>query len=125
MFDVDYWIVLYVNASKKAWNPSDEDLAKCPDIRAFGHYVTPEMKEEVLDRFASICESVDNNTPPKLEINNWTFNNYKQACADSLTKEELLELIDDLESEEILRLPAWLQTSMKNAVEEICERKGL
>jgi hypothetical protein len=125
MFNVDYWIILYVNASKKAWNPTPEDLEKCPDIRAFGHYVTPAMKDEVLGRFASICEAVDNNTPPKLELNNWTFNDYKQACAESLSPQELLELIDYLESEEVIAYPAWLQKSMRSAVEEIAERKGL
>lgn len=125
MFDVDYWIILYVNASKKAWSPTEEDLAKCPDIRAFGHFVTKEMKEDVLDRFAGICDSVDNNNPPKLELENWTFNGYKQACAESLTNAELVELIDYLESDTVLAYPNWLQASMRNALEEICDRKGI
>lgn len=125
MFDVDYWIILYVNASKKAWNPTEEDLAKCPDIRAFGHYVTQEMKDDVLDRFAGICHSVDTNNPPKLELENWTFNAYKQACAESLTNAEIVELIDYLESETVLAYPTWLQNSMRNALEEICDRKGI
>lgn len=125
MFDVDYWIILYVNASKKSWSPTEEDLVKCPDIRAFGHYVTPAMKNEVLDRFADICAHVDNNIPPELELSNWTFNNYKQECALSLTNEELLDLLDYVESEEVLAFPAWLQVSMKNALEDIAERKGL
>ena len=125
MFDVDYWIILYVNASKKAWNPTEEDLMKCPDIRAFGHYVTKEMKEDVLDRFASICDSVDNNNPPKLELENWTFNGYKQACAESLTNAEIVELIDYLEDDKVLQYPNWLQASMRNALEDICARKGI
>lgn len=125
MFDVDYWIILYVNASKKSWSPTEEDLIKTPDIRAFGHYVTPAMKQEVKDRFAWICESTDNNTPPPLELNNYTFNDYKQACAESLSQQEMLELLDYLESEEVMNYPAWLQKSMRNAMEDIAERKGL
>lgn len=123
MLDVDYWIVLYVNASKKSWSPSQEDLEKCPDIRAFGHYVTPQMKEEVLDRFAYICESVDTNTPPPLELNNWAFNNYKNACAKSLSKAEVLSLLDYMESEEIQTLPQWLKDSMTASLEEIIARR--
>lgn len=127
MFDVDYWIVLYVNASKKSWSPSDEDLQKCPDIRAFGHYVTPQMKDEVKDRFAMICEAVDTNTPPPLELNNYTFNNYKDACAKSLTKAELLELCDYTESEEVMGLPQWLRSGMESSLADIMARrtKGL
>lgn len=123
MFDVDYWIVLYVNASKKSWSPSEEDLQKCPDIRAFGHYVTPTMKEEVMDRFAMICEAVDTNTPPPLELNNYTFNNYKNACAKSLSKAELLALCDYVESEEVQGLPQWLRTSMEASLEDIVSRR--
>ncbi len=124
MFDVDYWVILYVNASKKAWNPTQEDLDKCPDIRAFGHYVTPKMKEEVLDRFAYICECVDTNTPPPLELNNWCFNNYKQSCAKTLTDAEMLALLDYAESEEVHAMPSWLQASVEAAVVEVAELRG-
>lgn len=125
MFDVDYWIILYVNASKKAWNPSEEDLVKCPDIRAFGHYVTPEMREEVLDRFSYICNCVENNTPPPLELNNWNFNEYKTACAKSLTNQEFLELLDYVESEEVSTLPAWQKNNLEKAVEQIATMRGI
>lgn len=123
MFEVDYWIILYVNASKKSWTPTEEDLQKCPDIRAFGHYVTPKMKEEVKDRFAMICEAVDTNTPPPLELNNYTFNNYKNACARSLSKAELLDLCDYAESEEVQILPQWLKNSVANSLEDVLTRR--
>jgi len=123
MFDVDYWIVLYVNASKKSWTPTQEDLDKCPDIRAFGHFVTPEMKDEVKDKFAYICECVDTNCPPPLELNNYTFNNYKNACAKTLTKEELLSLCDYVESEEVQILPNWLKTSVEKNLEDVMSRR--
>ncbi|MEV3704891.1 hypothetical protein ABNF53_21830, partial [Paenibacillus larvae] len=92
MYDVDYYIILYVNASKKGWNMSEEDYAKSPDIRAFGIYITDDMRHEVLSIFASVLKSVEKRTPPALDIEKWTFNNYKRACALSLTDEE----VDDI-----------------------------
>lgn len=124
MFDVDFWIVLYVNASKKAWKMTDEEKAKNPDIRAFGHYVTEDMRNEVKERFAYICECVDNNTPPKLELNNYTFNNYKEACAKSLTNEELVELTRFL-AEDTENYPKWVVSSMEKALEDIVDRRGI
>ncbi|WP_223266656.1 hypothetical protein [Bacillus thuringiensis] len=92
MYDLDYYIVLYVNASKKAWNMNEEDYAKYPDFRAFGVAITDEMRNEVLDKFASIVEAAKTKQPPKLDIEHWTFNNYKSACAQSLSYEEYEEI---------------------------------
>lgn len=92
MYDLDYYIVLYMNASKKAWNMNEEDYMKYPDFRAFGVAITEEMRNEVLDEFASIVAAVNTKQPPKLDIEHWTFNNYKSACAQSLSDEEYEEL---------------------------------
>ncbi|UIJ64485.1 hypothetical protein LW858_15930 [Bacillus cereus] len=92
MYDLDYYIVLYVNASKKAWNMSEEDYMKYPDFRAFGVAITDEMRNEVLDKFASIVEAVKTKQPPKLDIEHWMFNNFKTACAQSLSDEEYEEI---------------------------------
>ncbi|PHF07231.1 hypothetical protein COF83_31080 [Bacillus toyonensis] len=92
MYDLDYYIVLYMNASKKAWNMNEEDYAKYPDFRAFGVAITDEMRNEVLDKFASIVAAVKTKQPPKLDIEHWTFNNYKSACAQSLSEEEYEEI---------------------------------
>ncbi|MEI4802012.1 crossover junction endodeoxyribonuclease RuvC [Bacillus sp. FJAT-51639] len=91
MYDLDYYIVLYVNASKKAWNMSEEDYMKYPDFRAFGIAVTDEMRNEVLDKFASVVESVKKQ-PPRLNVERWMFNNFKTACAQSLSDEEYEEI---------------------------------
>lgn len=92
MYDLDYYVVLYMNTSKKAWNMSEEDYAKYPDFRAFGIAVTDEMRNEVLDKFASIVAAVKKKQPPKLDIEHWLFNNYKTACARSLSDEEYEEI---------------------------------
>ena len=119
MFDVDYWIIVYVNASKKAWKPTEEDMQKCPDIRAFGHFVTDEMKKEVLDRFTYICKCVDDSTPPPLELENWAFNNYKKSCASTITTKEMIELCDYVVSDKVKELPQWKQESIKEALFEV------
>lgn len=92
MYDVDYYIILYVNASKKGWFMSDEDFRKTPDVKAFGIYITDEMRNEVKDYFVEVLDHVDTKTPPPLDITKWTFNNFKTATALSLSKTELDEL---------------------------------
>lgn len=119
MYDVDYYIILYVNASKKGWNMSEEDYAKSPDIRAFGIHITDDMRNEVIDTFASVLKSVEKRTPPALDIEKWTFNNYKRACALSLSDEEY----DDIKrkSDRMLRssLPDWKKSAYRGCVEYI------
>jgi hypothetical protein len=119
MYDVDYWIIVYVNASKKSWNMTEEDVNKYPDIRAFGHYVTQEMKDELLGKFEYIMDCVDNDTPPKLELENWTFNNYKRACALDLSQEEFVELIEEGIKIVNSNKPAFVRNSVEGAIEYI------
>lgn len=116
MYDVDYWIIIYVNGSKKSWNMTEEDFAKYPDIKAFGHYVTKEMKEELLNKFDNIMECVENDNPPRLELENWTFNNFKKACALDLSKEEFLELIEEGIRITKSNLPAYVKNSVEDAI---------
>lgn len=92
MFDCDYYVVLYVNAAKQAWNMTDEQYAKTPDIRAFCQLITPEMKAEVFEQPVNVTKAVRENTPPPLDLNRWTFNNFKTACALSLSDEEYADI---------------------------------
>lgn len=92
MYNTDYYILLYVNASKKGWNQTEEDMYKYPDIRAFGIYVTEDMKQEVLNKFANVIHRVNIDVPPKLDIEKFTFNNFKKPCAESLTDSEFQEI---------------------------------
>lgn len=93
MFGCDYYVVLYVNAAKKGWFVTDEDYAKSPDIRAFCQRIVDVNKTRVFDHFAEVTKAVRSKTPPPLDLDNWTFNNFKTACALDLSDEEYAELI--------------------------------
>lgn len=92
MFDCDYYVILYVNASKQGWNMTDEQYAKTPDIRAFCQKITPEMKAEVFEQPAYVTKCVRENTPPPMDLDRFTFNNFKTACAIDLSDEEYDEI---------------------------------
>lgn len=89
---VDYYVILYVNASKKGWNMSEEDIEKYPDIVAFGVHITDDMRREVLDYFAGIVKAANEGKPPALDLDKWTFNDFKRTVALSLSEEELQTL---------------------------------
>lgn len=119
MYDVDLYVILYVNASKKAWEMSSEDYAKNPDIKAFGVAITEEMRTEVLDAFADVIAAVEAGTPPPLDIDRWTFNSFKTACALSLSDEELTQIERKVSA--IIRsgLPEWKKRGPVEAIEQI------
>lgn len=89
MYNVDYYIILYVNASKKAWEYPEGEYEKTPDIRAFGFEITPEDKGEVFEHFATILDHVNEMDPPELDPSKWTFNSYKTIIALEMTDEEV------------------------------------
>ena len=69
--------------------------------------------------------AVDNNTPPKLELENWTFNNYKKACALDLSQEEFVELVEEGIKIVKSNLPAYIRNSVEDAIMFIDkEREG-
>jgi hypothetical protein len=92
MYDVDYYIIIYVNTSKKAWVYNDGDYEKNPDIRAFGIEITEADKEAVFDNFALILQAVREMDPPPLQPENWTFNKYKTIIALEMTDDEVDEV---------------------------------
>jgi hypothetical protein len=92
MFKCDYYVVLYVNASKQGWNMTDEQYAKTPDIRAFCQLITPEMKAEVFEQAVDVTKAVRENDPPPLDLDRWMFNNFKTACALSLSDDEYTDI---------------------------------
>ena len=89
MYDVDHYIILYVNASKVGWEMTDEQYAKNPDVRAFYVNVTERDKQALMDEFVDVIQSVEDGNPPPVDPEKWTFNNFKTAIAKSLTAEEL------------------------------------
>ena len=88
MYNVDYYIILYVNAAKKSWDIDAAEFAKSPDIRAFGVEITQADRDKLFDYLTDVLDAVKSKTPPPLDLFKWTFNNYKTACAQSLTDEE-------------------------------------
>lgn len=93
MYDLDYFVILYVNAAKKTWEfDSLEEYEKNPDIRAFGIQITEEDKAKVFDRFVAILDAVERKEPPMLDVDGWNFNPYKTVIAEEISREELDEL---------------------------------
>lgn len=119
MYDVDYYIILYVNASHKSWSMSIEDYAKYPDVRAFGVYITDEMRTAVLDKFARILMHVEMEIPPKLELDKFTFNNFKTACVTSLTEDEIEDIQVSIERINKSRMPDWRKRQYNQTLAEI------
>ncbi|WP_395606254.1 hypothetical protein [Bacillus velezensis] len=94
MYGVDLYVILYVNASKKAWEYEEGEFEKSPDVRAFGLEIGRDDVEVLLDRFVEIQNSIDDGKPMAVDLNGWTFNGYKTAIAQSLTAAELEAIRD-------------------------------
>ena len=119
MFDCEYYIVLYVNAAKQSWVMTDEDYAKTPDVRAFCIRITDEMKADIFDKPADIVRRVRESDPPPLDLNGWTFNSYKTACALSLTDEEVTALERKVAAIQRSNLPDWKKRQPAEALADI------
>lgn len=119
MYDVSEYLIVYGNLSKKSWEMSDEDYEKNPDIRVFHVTITDEMKRDLVSQLSGVVQAFHNDTPPPLDLSRWTFNNYKTACALSLTDDE----IDDIRSQVVRvkksRLPEWKKRGYVEALEFI------
>lgn len=124
MYDVDFYVLLYVNASKKSWVYDDDQYANNPDIRAFGVYITDDDRKELFDYLAQVQASIDDGKPMPLDLDNWTFNGFKRACADSLTDEEFTEL--ERKKKAMLRsnLPEFKKRGVVEAVDMIEELRN-
>lgn len=124
MYDVDYWIILYVNTAHKGWFMSDEDYAKTPDIRAFGVYVDDALKAEVFSYFADVLDSIEAGEPLPLDLDKWAFNGYKQAIAKDLTEEELADIQREVLRVENSSVPAFKKRSVAEAYDQIIQLRG-
>jgi hypothetical protein len=96
-----------------------EDYEKYPDIRAFGVYITDEMRTAVLDKFARILMHVEMEIPPKLELDKFTFNNFKTACITSLTEDEIEDIRISIERINKSRMPDWKKRQYNQTLSEI------
>lgn len=126
MYGIDYFIILYVNTAKKAWNMTDDDRRKSPDIRAFGAYITQQDRNNVLDKFAEIVRRVREEDAPLPDLSAWKFNEYKTTIAQGLTDEEVEQLRKTAERAQKSGLQDWQKRSYAEAIEEIESiREGL
>jgi len=95
IFDLDYYLVVYVNAAHAKWRMTPEDLAKGDDLRVFGYEITEEARERQLSYFCDVFDAAKGRRElPPLDLRRWTFNNYKQACVASLTVSEFESLLE-------------------------------
>jgi hypothetical protein len=92
LFGLDRYLIVYMNLAKQKWSMTPEEFKKTPDLRIFEIVVTDDHKRELLDTFADIVHRAKANDPPMLDLSRWTFNNYKHACAESLSDDEFIEL---------------------------------
>lgn len=119
MYGCDYYVILYVNVAKKSWSMSEEDYRKTPDLRAFCLDTRDVDRSEILDKASYVTKSVREGVPPKLDLEEWTFNNYKEACAESLTDEEYREIIKVCNRVEHSSMPEWKKRGYREAEESI------
>lgn len=119
MYDLDAYLIVYVNVSKKAWFMSDDEFAKHPDFRVFGVEITDGMKTEILDKFANVTRCVRTGVKPALDLDKFRFNNFKRSCAIDLDDDEY-ELLK-AQVKRMLRsgLPEWRKQAYYDAFEFI------
>lgn len=126
MYDVDYYVILYVNASKQGWHIPEEKAKKTPDIRAFGMAITDEHRADLFEKFADVLDALESGTPPALDLDKWTFNNFKTACAESLSDDEYADICEIVRVMRRSNLPEWKKTQYAEALEFIEKvREGL
>lgn len=121
---LDYYVILYVNGARKAWNMTPEEFAKNPDIMAFGLHITDAMRAEVLDYFAEIVTAADAGIPPMTDIGKWVFNDYKRKIATTLTDEELTEIERKVSAIQRSGLPDWQKRNAAGVLAEIMELRN-
>lgn len=124
MYDVDYYAIVYVNAAKQRWVMADEEYEKTPDLRVFCYHFDDNDRYSLLLDLADVQKAVKDNVPPKLDVDKWFFNNYKQACAESLTDEELAELERYNDAMQSSSLPSWKKRSIASSIDDIKSRRA-
>ncbi|QIG62580.1 hypothetical protein [Sporosarcina phage Lietuvens] len=123
MFGCDFYVICYLNYSKKAWNMSDEDYTKSPDLRAFCLHVSEADKLALLDKPATITKAVREGTPPPLELDGFLFNNFKTACALDLSDGEFTTLTEIARKAQDSNLQANKKRDYAQAIEFITETR--
>ncbi|MFF2886684.1 hypothetical protein [Paenibacillus sp. NPDC057967] len=121
---LDYYVILYVNASKKAWEMTPEDYAKNPDIAVHCVKITDAMRNAVLDRFAAIVTAAELSEAPALDVGKWTFNNFKTACATGLSDEEVTQIERQVAAVQRSGLKDFVKRQYSDALADIKALRG-
>lgn len=124
MYDCEYYIIAYINYSKKGWFMTAEDYNKTPDFRAFCYYISEQEKFTTLLYPAEVQKAVNSSEPPKLDITKYTFNNFKQACADALTDEDMEQLEEQVKAMMDAPMKKFLKDGLKRDLNHIKELRG-
>lgn len=119
MYDCDYYIVLYVNGAKRAWDMSAEEYEDFPDIRAFCRRITDADRKPIFDKFAMITKAIREKNPPSVDLDAFKFNEYKMAIAKSMDDEEFDELKAKVRRMLKSGLPDWKKQQYYDAFEFI------
>jgi hypothetical protein len=117
MYDLDAYLIVYINCSVKAWFMTDEEHAKAPDFRVFGIDVTNEMKYDILEKFAYVTRCVNEGIKPAIDLVKFRFNNFKRSCALSLDEEEFEILSAQVKRAMRSGLPDWKKHQYYDAIE--------
>lgn len=123
MYDLDYFVILYINTSHKGWFMSEEEQQKNPDIRAFGIHIDDIDRKELFDYFADVRESVENNEPMPMDLDGWTFNNFKDVIVRDMTDEEFAEIEEYATKVTNSSLPKFYKANIERAYEDIKKRR--
>jgi hypothetical protein len=121
MYDLDAYLIVYVNCSVKAWFMSDEEFANAPDFRVFGIDITDDMKAEILDKFAYVTRCLNEGIKPALDLEKFRFNNFKRSCALDLDDNEYELLKAQVKRALRSSLPEWRKQAYYEAIEFIRE----
>lgn len=119
MYNVDYYLILYVNGARKSWDMTPEEFEKNPDIAVFGIEITDEMRNRVFDGFADILTMAEAGTPPNTDLFRWKFNNFKNTIAAALTDDELHDLKRQVTRVSRSNLQAWKIKDIENSYHQI------
>ena len=119
MYGIDYFLIVYVNASKKSWSMDEAEFEKSPDIRVFGVEITDEDRRVVMDKFARVTKAARLKEPPALDLSEWRFFEYKESVAKSLSDAEVDQIRSTANRAVRSGLPQWQKQGYIDAYEYI------
>lgn len=116
---LDYYVILYVNGSKKAWAMDADEYAKNPDIAIHCIRITDQERISAVEHFGAIAKAATEGKPPALRLDDWAFNSFKTACANSLSVAELVRIETEVAAIQRSGLPDWKKRGAADALSEI------